>query len=91
MNDLTKIYKETSRFLVAAIIQTANSLDMPDEEIEYVVNITFNSLTNMLIPECALIFNEELLKAINRVDLLQQVEKKELMEEIINTMKGKDI
>lgn len=82
-----EIIEKSIRFLITSTIYTVNGTELNEEDQDEVINLQFNMLVNMLQPEYALMFIDELLKFSNNIDLVQEMERNEILEEILKKMK----
>jgi len=73
--------------MITSIVYTLNNSDLPEDEIEGIINIQLNTIVDMLQPEYAIIFIEELLAISGNIDTLQTIEMQEIMNEITTNMK----
>lgn len=83
-----KIARSSIRMMIHSLINTFNQLDLPEEEMELALNTELNIMTNILIPEYAWIFLEELLDITKNIDLWKRAEAREITQEIITKMLG---
>lgn len=82
-----KILEKSLRFLITSTIHVASETELNEEDQNEVINLQFNMLVNMLQPEYALMFIDELLKASGNIDLVKEMERSEILEEILKRMK----
>ncbi|HRZ86128.1 MAG TPA: hypothetical protein P5277_05115 [Candidatus Paceibacterota bacterium] len=83
-----KIARSSIRIMIHSLINTFNQLDLPEEEMELALNTELNIMTNILIPEYAWMFLEELLDITKNIDLWKRAEAREIAQEIITKMLG---
>lgn len=82
-----KILEKSLRFLITSTIHVASETELNEEDQNEVINLQFNMLVNMLQPEYALMFIDELLKVSGNIDLVKEIERSEILEEILKRMK----
>ena len=82
-----QIIEKSLRFLITSTIHTAGNTELTEEDQDDVINLQFNMLTNMLQPEYALIFVDELLKFSGEIETLDKIKMKETVEEILIKMR----
>ena len=82
-----KILEKSLRFLITSTIRTASETELNEEDQNEIINLQFNMLVNMLQPEYALMFIDELLKISGNIDLVKEMERSEILEEILKRMK----
>lgn len=82
-----EMIEKTLRFLITSTVYTAGDTDLDEDGQNEIINLQFNMIVNLLQPEYALIFIDQLLKLSGDIDLAQQLERKEILEEIIQRMK----
>lgn len=84
----TRTVRSSIRMMIHSLINTFNQLDLPEEEIELALNTELNIMTNILMPEYAWMFLEELLDITKNIDLWKKAEAREIAQEIIAKMLG---
>ena len=80
-----KIIKNSIKFLISSTINSAHRSDVEDKD--QLINMQLNMLVNMLQPEYALIFTEELVKYGKDKRIWKEIEKRELVEQIMREMR----
>jgi len=81
-----KIARSSIRMLIHSLINTFNQLDLTEEQIELSLNTELNMIMNILMPEYAWVFLEELLNITKNIDLWKRAEVREIATEIIEKM-----
>jgi len=79
--------RKVIRFIISSMIYTLNSTDLSEKEIDDIINLELNTIINILQPEYALVFIEELLIITGNLETFREIENQEVIQEIITKMK----
>ena len=80
-----KVIKNSIKFLISSTINSAHHSSIEDKD--QLINMQLNMLVNMLQPEYALILTEELVRYGGNKEVWKEIEKKEIIEQIVREMK----